>query len=365
MARYAVSPAHLEKDKQVVIDLWRRNLTDLDLLEEKYDWHFLNNPSGPGQIWILEANGQPVGTTALGVRPLKLRNKFTAAGVACDLAVDKGHRFLQPAVMLERAVMSSADAQLQILYGIPNMVSASIMKYVGYREYCPVHRYARVLRVSHYLRRFAKFSEKLPAMEKMADRAFSALQSIRRSRDKAVVQVLPTFDERFDELWSRLSSEHSTLTIRDRHFLKWRYLDCPLHQYKTLGLLTEDGSNLLGYLIYYVEDSSAHCADLCAAGGAEDLQCLLFSWAALAYNDGLASLSISCSDAALATNLLRQGFSRRSVQFMGQFTGQFAGKPGRKPPREQCKALLTHERFSGMNSPPTDNWYYTDGDFPY
>src|SRR5258708_7605187 len=167
MARYAVVPAHLEKDKQVVIDLWRRNLTDLDYLEEKYDWHFLNNPSGPGQIWIREADGQPIGTAALGVRSLKLRNKFTAAGVACDLAVDKGHRFLQPAVMLERAVMSSAGAQLQILYGIPNTAAVSVMKYVGYREFCPLHRYAKALRVSQYLRRFAKFPEKLPPIEKM------------------------------------------------------------------------------------------------------------------------------------------------------------------------------------------------------
>ena len=70
MPEYSVVLADLVKDKQVVLDLWRQNLADTVHLDDKYDWHFLNNPYGPGQIWILESNGQPIGTTSLGMRPL-------------------------------------------------------------------------------------------------------------------------------------------------------------------------------------------------------------------------------------------------------------------------------------------------------
>ncbi len=98
MTEYTVVSADLEKDRQVIIDLWRQNLADTSHLEEKYDWHFLNNPFGPGQIWILKADGHPIGTTSLGMRPLKLGETITNAGVACDLAVNKEHRFLQPAL---------------------------------------------------------------------------------------------------------------------------------------------------------------------------------------------------------------------------------------------------------------------------
>ena len=358
MVEYTVAPANLQRDRQVIIDLWRRDLADTDHLEEKYDWHFLNNPFGPGQIWILSADGQPIGTTSLGMRPLKIGETVTTAGVACDLAVNKDHRFLLPALMLQRAMISSAHAGIRIIYGVPNSGGASVMKYLGYREFCCVHRYAKILRISHYLRRSGKFGAMVPSIGRMADQGFAAFQSIgQRRADGQITQVLPYFDERFDELWSRLSSQLPALTVRDRQFLNWRYRECPLRQYKTLGLLTKDESKLLGYLIYYVEDGSALCADFIAPGGAEDFDSLLSSWAAIAFGEGLASMSVSCSDGALAASLVRQGFSRRSIAP--------ASYPVRTRRHEQCKTLFTHERHSATQPAIADGWYYTEGDSPY
>jgi hypothetical protein len=358
LVEYTVASANLQRDRQVIIDLWRRNLADTDHLEEKYDWHFLNNPFGPGQIWILEADGQPIGTTSLGMRPLKIGETVTKVGIACDLAVNKDHRFLQPALMLQRAMISSAHAGVRIFYGVPNSSGASVMKYLGYRELCCVHRFAKVLRISHYLRRSRKLGAMVPSVGRMADRGFAALQSIgQRRTDGQITQVLPCFDERFDDLWSRLSSQLPALTVRDRQFLNWRYCECPLRQYKTVGLLTEDESRLRGYLIYYIEDRSALCADLLAPGGVEDLDSLLSSWAALAFGEGLASLSVSCSDGALATSLVRHGFSRRSVSA--------ANNPVRTRRHEQCKTLFIHERHSAAEPAIADGWYYTEGDSPY
>jgi hypothetical protein len=172
-----------------------------------------------------------------------------------------------------------------------------------------------------------------------------------------VAKILPCFDERFDELWRRLSPEHALLTVRERRFLKWRYRDFPLRQYKTVGLLTEDESKLLGYLIYYAEDHVALCADVFASAVDDDLDCLLSSWAALAWDDGLASLSICCSGGPLAAALLRQGFSRRSIAP--------AIKPDRTQRQEQCRTIFTHERRTGSEAAVADSWYYTEGDSPY
>ena len=357
MPEYAVVSAHLERDRQVIIDLWRRNLADTNHLEEKYDWHFLNNPFGRGQIWILKADGQPIGTTSLGMRLLKLGNSITMAGVACDLAVNKEHRFLQPALMLQRALLSSANHGVQILYGVPNSGGAAVMKYVGYRQFCAVHRYAKVLRPSHYLLRSPKLKVMVPFIGSIVDKGLAALQSFGRRKDRTVAQVLPCFDERFDELWSGLSCGAAAMTVRNRRFLKWRYRECPLRQYITLGLLTPDESRLLAYLIYYIQDASAICVDLLAPGGAADLNCLFSSWSALARGDGLASLSISCPAGTLANALTRQGYSRRSVVQ----ESKSVRTQGHEPP----KTLFTHLRFSGTESAVADSWYYTEGDSPY
>jgi len=357
MAEYAVVSANLEKDRGVIIDLWRRNLADTSHLEEKYDWHFLNNPFGSGQIWILKADGQPIGTTSLGMRLLKFGETVTTAGVACDLAVNKDHRFLRPALLLQRAMLSAANPEVQILYGVPNSSGASVMKYVGYRQFCAVHRYARVLRPSQYLLRSPKLKAVAPFIGKFVDQGFAAWQSFGRRKGRRVARVLPCFDERFDELWNGLRSDHATLTIRNRRFLKWRYRDCPLREYKTLGLLTPDESKLLGYLIYHVKDASALCVDVLAPGSAEDLESLLSSWAALALGDGLASLSVSCPNGALADALLLHGFSRRSAVPASKFD--------RTQGHERCKALFTHVRHSDMEPAVADTWYYTEGDSPY
>jgi hypothetical protein len=357
LTEYAVISAGLEKDRQVIIDLWRQNLVDIDQLEEKYDWHFLNNPFGLGQIWILTADGHPVGTASLAMRPLRVGDTVTTAGMAGDLAVNKDHRFLQPALTLQRALMSSAHGGIRMLYGVPNPGAASVMKYVGYREFCPIHRYAKALKMSHYLQRSGKLGAVAPFIGKIADQGLAAWQSIGRRQGKRGTQVLHSFDERFDELWSGLGSSQTTLTIRDRKFLQWRYRDCPLRQYKTIGLLTDDDSRLLGYLIYYVEANSAVCADLLALGGAENLDCLLSFWAAQASGDGLASLSVSCSDQALASSLVRHGFSQRSIVS--------ASKPGRASQQERSKTLFTYDRHAASEPTIATNWYYTDGDSLY
>lgn len=349
--------ADLEKDRQVILDLWRRNLADTDHLDEKYDWHFLDNPFGPGQIWILKVDGHPIGTTSLGMRPLKLGETVTNAGVACDLAVNKDHRFLQPALMLQRALLTTARAAVRIIYGVPNPAGAAVLRYVGYQEFCSVHRYAKVLRISHYLEKSRKFGAIVPFIGRIADQGFAALQLFGRQRSRRLTQVLPSFDERFDELWNEIASEQWAVTVRDQRFLKWRYQECPLRQYKTLGLLTEDKSRLLGYIIYYVEDHSAVCADFLASGGPEDLDCLLSSWTALAWGCGLSSLSLSCSDGTLAANLLRHGFSRRTVAL--------PSNPNQTKQNEWCKTLFTHEQHSAAGPAVADSWYYTEGDSPY
>ena len=200
------------------------------------------------------------------MRPLKLGQILTTAGVACDLAVNKNHRFLQPSPHPSaRVAFHTRMPQFELSMAcVPNPAGAAVLKYVGYREFCSVHRYAKLLRVSHYLQRSRKFGAIVPFIGRMADHGFAALQSFSRGRENArVTRIFPSFDERFDQLWSRMDSAHPALTVRDRRFLNWRYHECPLRQYKTLGLLTEDESTLLGYLIYYVELTIPQFAPTC------------------------------------------------------------------------------------------------------
>lgn len=359
MTDYRLIAADLTRDRGTIIDIWRRNLADVDRLEEKFDWHFLNNPYGMGRSWILEADGQPVGATSLGIRPVKVGNVTIAAGVACDLAVDRKHRLLQPALMLQKTLLAAMKSTVGYIYGVPNRLGDAVLLRAGYREVCEVHRYARVLRLSSYAGRSRYLRPVSRVAGGIADTAYMAISALRErpwSRPNTV--ILDDFDGRFDELWQRAKSGHAVLTTRDSRFLRWRYRDCPLSRYTIIGLLSSDQARLLGYLIYSVENGHALCADIFAGAAHGEITTLISAWARHARSRGLTSMSISCSgDPILTMALTRAGFRRRSS----------SPKPGsrRLQGTELSKAILAYPGVSNCLEAPLSEWYYTAGDSPY
>src|SRR5690242_10191483 len=142
---YRVIPADFEKHREAILALWSRNLADKHNLQDKLEWHFGRNPSGPGQCWLLEADGEPAGTASLGLRRLKLGDRVITAGVACDLAVEKKHRFLQPAMMLQKTLLASMKKHVELVYGFAGSGGTAVLQRAGYEPICFVERYAKVL----------------------------------------------------------------------------------------------------------------------------------------------------------------------------------------------------------------------------
>jgi hypothetical protein len=170
-------------------------------------------------------------------------------------------------------------------------------------------------------------------------------------------KVFTDFDERFDDLWTRVKSEHTCLTVRDSRFLQWRYRDCPLHQYTALGLLSADQSRLLGYVIYYAEGGSAVCADIFSGSDDREIECLLSAWVCHARQSGLTGMSAACSlPDAVQRGLRRIGFTRRTAPV------QSAPSPSQK--QEVSRSLLAHGRLS-VHTGAMSAWYFTNGDQPY
>jgi hypothetical protein len=357
---YRIECADIEKDRQAILAVWKRNLPSTDKLEEKFDWHFLNNPSGTGRCWKLEADGELVGVTSLGMRHVKIGSSVLTGGVSCDLAVDKKHRFLQPALMLNKAVLASTDPHVSIVYGFPGSPAAAVMKRAGYGELCFVDRYAKVLRVSPHLRRLTGFSRLGPVMGGFIDFGYAALSSFSEgSRGDYASEVLTDFDGRFDELWDRVKDERAVLTVRDSKFMRWRYQECPLKEYVTIGLLSKDRSTLQGYLVCYVDGEYATCVDAFAAAEAHVFRCLILAWIDWARQRSLTSLSIKCSaDRVLLDALKSSRFSRRTVPGSSVTSDQNDS--------ELSGALIAHwAPAAPIDANIAAQWYFTGGDQPY
>jgi hypothetical protein len=69
------------------------------------------------------------------------------------------------------------------------------------------------------------------------------------------------FDERFDILWKKASKQFNMNGERSSKFLNWRYKQSYLHDYKIFCIL-DDGKELVGYIVYSVEDSICFVSDM-------------------------------------------------------------------------------------------------------
>ena len=101
---YAVercAPAAVRADLE---RLWDANLTLESHPADKFGWLYAEAPVVPATVFVLRADGAAVGTAGVGVRRFQLGADVGEAGLLADLAVDKAHRSVGPALALVRAV---------------------------------------------------------------------------------------------------------------------------------------------------------------------------------------------------------------------------------------------------------------------
>jgi hypothetical protein len=366
-SQYSVVSADLVKDQETILDVWRRNLSSVEKLEEKYRWHFQANPYGPGLCWMLLADGRPAGTACVGMRMLQIRSKVEPIGVSCDLAVDKEHRFLLPALKLQKALTAAvgAGSGLRIVYGLPNHNGAATVRRIGYREAGEVHRHVRVLRVAPYLERRAG-GVAGRAAGAVADLAYSAwMRAVERLRGGYVVETNTGFDGRFDALWAGRRKDFPIAIVRDSRYLQWRFGHCPLRKYSTVGVFNADRERLAGYAVQYLEGENMILADFLTSSKAEDANALITAALIHARKARACSLSLSlpCSmPRDLLTIFAQRGFRQRTDSPSKDSKSRDNGIASKG--RQAGRMLLV---YSELDSEPavTDPWYFTAGDEPY
>ena len=317
---YVVRRADLTRDRDAVVAVWSRNLASHTSSQhlKKFQWYYQRNPFGETRCWVLEAPGEPgpVGTAGLGVRPILLPSGGRVlAGLASDFAVDPPHRSLGPALLMARAVAATAGNGVDFIYGMPNSRSTAVFQRVGYDLTRRMKRYVKVLRSERFLR------EKLPTgavrrpVAKVLDVALrvKSADTWRAGSGLRLTQA-DSFDERFDDLWARVSgSTGVAMSVRTSQFLRWRYAECPLTEYVSLAVTQSGSDRLAGYAVCVLQpDEQVAVVDLLvdpSRVGVADVLALVVRWAR---GKRASSVAFELDGAEeLEAALLSSGFSRR------------------------------------------------------
>jgi len=339
---YSVKQCEALPVADTLAELWRRNLhipADIDL-QERVRWAYRDGPAGAGRVQLLVAGG-PGGEAVVGCAGIVVR-QFSVAGrpvplqaaLLGDLAVDRSHRTLLPALTLVRATRATALEQA-IVYGYPNATSAPVLQRVGYRKLGTLTRWVRVLRHAPYIEREVKRPWLARAAGALLDGA--RLLQAAAARGPLVLEPLDDVDERLDRMWDEARGPWGVIGRRDAAYLRWRFLHQPGGRYQLIALSERGTRRVRAYAVLEQIEHAFHLRDFFGVS-LLDVGALLDRLVPYCYRRGGVSLSVAFLGAPSVERLLREHHFHA---------------------REATRTVVVDGEAA---APPAAEWYLTDGD---
>ena len=259
---YKIEKVELAKIKQQLIDFRRKNFPDWPV--EKFYWFYESNISGMTSCWVIRAsdNDDIIGSAAVFSRKVWFHNKVLIAGITGDFGVAKMHRSLGPALLLQKSAIASCDSHnYDFLYGYSNILSVPVQKRAGFQNLGSAIRLVKLLRSYNYIKRYVRshilakiIACPIDIMLKLVSKETYSIP------DKNLkTEIIKTFDDRFDDLWNKVAKSFVLIGERTSEYLKWRFFNSPIKEYKIFILTTKD--ELLGYVVFYISNNGVKIAD--------------------------------------------------------------------------------------------------------
>ena len=309
--------------------LWSENLGLAMTPEQKFQWLYRDAPEPSDLVFVLEAiaDGHTVivGTNGMASRRFRVAGRDARAAISCDLAVDRAHRSLLPALSLVRAVREAGTTRFDFVYGFPNAKAEGVLKRAGFRELGRARRWAKVLRHARYVDRLSA-SPDATALVRLASSHRSAAklgagildtwQAVARTVDAARVGVKHRLrshrapDDRWEVLWRDARDEYDVVGERTPAFLRWRFPPGTGTRFVTLQRRGDQRLRAAAVLQFDEATGAAHVRDL--FGHHDSFGTLISGLVPHAHRSGASSLSVRFLGAPSIERLLvAHGFTRR------------------------------------------------------
>jgi hypothetical protein len=298
--QYFVRKACLERDRQEILSVWDRNKVNTHDPALHLDWAYKNNPAGQGPIFLLvhAPSQETVGSAGLILRRMKIGDSVRLVGRAAGFAVDKAHRSLGPAILLQKAVLDNmGQSNISLAYTLAPSKASPVFKRLDFSNLGIIKCRRKIISASSFVDNRFQFLPRV-ARKSLSSLIELCIQMVSKETwnqmNTAKMIRVQSLDNRFDDLWSRAASNYSFTTERSSTFLQWRFSNNPKQRDFVCDALCTDKGTLRGYAIYYLDkDRFAHVIDLFAEDQGVTtiklLQALAHRWRA----DGVASVLIS------------------------------------------------------------------------
>jgi hypothetical protein len=311
-----VRPVNLEKEREDVLDILNRNLQDIPHAV-RFDWLYCSHPGGPAWAWFAcrKETGKEVGVASVFPRALWVGDKVQTCGQVGDFAIDKSHRSLGPALLLQRATFEPVNrGVLALCYDCPpHEQGMSTFCRLGMQANTRMYRYSRMLRARRHITRRLGRGRQAQFAARLADMLL-ALGERKHSLSGLDISIWPgPFGEEFSRLDEQIAGNGGGIRARRRaEDLNWRYRQDPLHRYEVLTARVK--GELRGFVVFLYGEEDVYHIDLFGSALSEIGPPLLDAMVARARERSAETVQSAAPEKhELAEVLAKAGFKRRSA----------------------------------------------------
>lgn len=317
--RWTARP-YREGDEERILDLWKAVYPDCGYVREEWlawwRWLYRDNPAGAGVIALAEDEGKIIAHTAEIPMLMKIGDAEVLAAIGLDAMTHPDYRRQGTyAATVDLRRLESQRRGIQAEYAFRSKYSYA---YPGLSDKVGMFDAVTLPKVFRPLDWRATLgtqtgSRLVLALGPAAGRLLTAA-ALRPAKaplpEKTRLALTDRFDERFDQLWARVSGRYRTTVSRKKEYLNWRYVAVPDRRYTILTVGNADA--ICGYAVFSCADTEGTMTGLIAEVVAESRpveECLIKA-AVQRCRTGKAALvwGARLAGTSLAAAYRRQGF---------------------------------------------------------
>ena len=256
---YIVKKANVLKDREIMVEILKKNRSRENYsYEDRYDWIYLRNPDGNAIPWIIwnQEKGIPVGFTAVFPRRVLVDGKEQLCWNCGDFSIETRYRSLGVAIQLRtEAKRGVENGKVDFLYAHPNDRMAIVHLKAGHVRLGYMQRYALPLRIDNYFNTRFKNETLSKIMALPANLLLNMNLLFRKQRYglNYMLHSIPKFESKHTDIFYEFAKKFRIIGIRDRIYLKWKYLDNPNYQYSLIDFYHRD--KFVGYVLFSNKNS--------------------------------------------------------------------------------------------------------------
>lgn len=265
MSEYEVLQIDPAQHKEGILKFWEDYLPGTPV--GRFEWLNRGNPAGEA-IWFFafnRKNNDIAGVISIMPKEITLKGRTMRGGILGDFMVQSKYRVFGPNLLLPKTVLSRlSNKGLNFFYTVPNLKSEEIMKRVGFNKAGVMYSLVKVIRTRHYLNKYLNFFAG-HCISPFADVCLRTISRETYVSGAGVFEETAVIDDPFDFLWQRVKFQQPQMMgDHSPSYIRWRYLQNPLHKFRVLTYKKESNGDLLGFIVFTIERERLYIFDIIA-----------------------------------------------------------------------------------------------------